>query len=477
MSCGRHICAEHCCSGERKAIERQTTKRKARPLGSTQNRAAENDIEAEHICTRICGRMLKCGRHTCPELCHKGPCGTCREAIFEEISCHCGRSACGKSKKICGHSCSEPCHAPFACAEKQLCPTMVMITCPCGRLRKEKRCNAGRAVTSKGQTTQNETPPSIMTLKCDEECARLERNRSLASALKVDIDPSTTLSQTTSQLPGNSTNMPYSEETLDLYVQISSSATLSTLQDYEATLHSLAASTTQRSVRFQPAKAPLRAFVHSLAADWGFASESFDPEPHRHVFVLKPTQWSSPGLGLGSGIGIRGISVGECVRIRDRELFKEREARRVAAAEAKALRDALKITSTEGTDGNGGWAQVASSRKRQTDSNSPANITRSGTPLTGLGGRGIGSTGSMYAALGLDVASSFGNTSSKKKDGLLVLRSGVGSSKKKSEQHQQNYEDLADSWEEQVEHEEQREKEEEEERRRSSEETERIDSE
>jgi transcriptional repressor NF-X1 len=580
MSCGRHTCAEHCCSGERKAIERQTTKRKARPLGSTQNRPTDNDIEAEHICTRICGRMLKCGRHTCPELCHKGACGTCREAIFEEVSCHCGRSvlypplpcgtspppcrydcerpkacnhpqtphnchtdnekcpkcpfltekaclcgkkllknqpcwlteprcgmvcgetlkcgshtcrkqchrpgecedalepckqACGKTKKLCGHPCSEPCHAPFACTEKEPCPTMVMITCPCGRLRREKRCNAARSVT-KGQTAQNETPPATASLKCDDECARLERNRTLASALKVDIDPSTTLAQNaSSQLP--STNMPYSEETLDLYVQISSSATLSTLQDYEATLHSLAASATQRSVRFQPAKAPLRAFVHSLAADWGFASESFDPEPHRHVFVLKPTQWASPGLGLGSGIGIRGISVGECVRVRDRELFKEREARRVAAAEAKALRDALKATSAETGDGGGGWAQVASTRKRQTDNNSPASITRSGTPLAALGGRGFG-TGSMYAALGLDVSSSFSSANtipSKKKDGLLVLRSGVGSSKKKSELPQQNFEDLADSWEEQVEHEEQQEKEEEE-KRRSSEETERLDS-
>jgi transcriptional repressor NF-X1 len=273
---------------------------------------------------------------------------------------------------------------------------------------------------------------------------------------------------------GPNTNMPYSEETLDLYIQISSSAALSTLQDYEATLHSLAASTTQRSVRFQPAKAPLRAFVHSLAVDWGFASESFDPEPHRHVFVLKPTQWTSPGLGLGSGIGIRGISVGECVRIRDREVFKERETRRIAAAEAKALRDALKTTSAETADGGGGWAQVASTRKRQTDNNSPASITRSGTPLTALGGRGIGSTGSMYAALGLDVSTSFNSSNSKKKDGLLVLRSGVGSSKKKSEQ-QQNFEDLADSWEEQVEQEEQQEKEEEE-RRRSSEGTERLDS-
>jgi transcriptional repressor NF-X1 len=583
MNCGRHTCAEHCCSGERKAIERQATKRKARPLGSAQNRAAENDIEAEHICVRRCDRLLKCGNHTCPELCHKGPCGTCREAIFDEISCHCGRSvlypplpcgtnpppcrydcerqkacnhphtphnchtddeecpkcpfltekvclcgkkllknqpcwlteprcgmicgevlkcgshtctkqchrpgecedalepckqACGKTKKICGHPCSEPCHAPFACSEKEPCSTMVMITCPCGRLRKEKRCNAARAVSGKGQTTQSETVPTVAPLKCDDECARLERNRTLASALKVDIDPSTTLNQNPSApLPTSSTALPYTDETLDLYVQVSSSSTLSTLQDYEATLYSLATSATQRSVRFQPAKAPLRAFVHSLASDWGFASESFDPEPHRHVFVLKPTQWASPGLGL-SGVGIRGMAVGECARIRDREQFKEREAKRLAAAEAKALRDALKATSAEGADGGGGWAQVASTRRKQlqsgSDSPSPAHLTRTNTPMAQLAARGAG-TGSMYAALGLDVAPSFSNASSasKKKDGLLVLRSGVGSSKKKKAE-QQEQEILADTWEEQVEREEHAEQQEkEEETRRSSEESER----
>lgn len=89
LNCGRHECGERCCPGERKASERQATKRKLRPFGAP--RLLESDIEAEHICTRPCGRLLKCGSHTCPELCHKGPCGSCREAIFEEINCTAGR--------------------------------------------------------------------------------------------------------------------------------------------------------------------------------------------------------------------------------------------------------------------------------------------------------------------------------------------------------------------------------------------------
>ncbi|KKA19884.1 NF-X1 finger transcription factor [Rasamsonia emersonii CBS 393.64] len=567
LNCGRHACSERCCPGERKAIERQASKRKPRSLNAASSRPTDDDIEAEHICTRVCGRMLKCGRHTCPELCHKGPCSTCREAIFEEVSCHCGRSVlypplpcgtkpppcrfecerpkacghpqtphnchtddescpkcpfltekkclcgkkwlknqpcwltdvrcglvcgeplkcgshscqktchrpgdcedaagpcqqpCGKTKKLCGHPCTEPCHAPYPCPETTPCETMVTVTCDCGRLRQERRCNAARAVTSKGQVQQSETLPSFAPLKCDEECARLERNRSLASALKIDIDPSTTVSQRAGPHNISATNLPYSAETLDMYVQLSSSSTLATLQDYEAALHGLATSSTQRSVRFQPARAALRAFVHSLAADWGFASESFDPEPHRHVFVLKPTSWTPPmfGLGSGSSIGIGGMTVGECVRFRERERLKEREAQRAAAAEAKAQREAAKMAAAANAGaGADGWAQVASRRKNRPDTNGSNSNPAGPTPLFVTSGSGT----VTYTALAMDQSSpstsSSGSVNNAKKKDLLVLRSGVGAGKKNASA---DVEDIADSWEEEVE------KEEEEERQRTS---------
>lgn len=547
MNCGRHSCTERCCPGEHKALERQATKRKLKSL-NVANRA-DDEIEAEHICTRVCGRILKCEKHTCPDLCHKGSCSTCREAIFEEISCNCGRTvlhpplpcgtkpppctfncerpkpcghpqtphnchtdeescpkcpfltekkclcgkrvlknqpcwltdarcglvcgeplkcgshscqkqchrpgdcedavtpcqqACGKTKSLCGHPCTEPCHAPFACPEKTPCSTVVTVTCGCGRLRQEKRCNAAKAVTSKGQTQQQQQLPSLGPLECDDECRRLERNRNLASALNIDIDPSTTLVNPTSSRLLSSTNLPYSAETLDMYIKLSSSTPLSTLQGYESTLDGLAKSSTQRSVRFQPAKAPLRAFVHSLAADWGFASESFDPEPHRHVFVLKPTSWTPPlfGLGNNNGTGIGGMTVGECVKVRERERMKEREAQRAAAAEAKAQRDAANAAASSGTEG--GWAQVASRKRPSADATNNAAKTW-GAPPASNGPN----YGSMYAALAAD-----GGSNGKPRD-RLVLRSGVGAGQKKL---QTQTEEVADSWEEEVEKEEEEER-------------------
>ncbi|KAL2004681.1 hypothetical protein VTN00DRAFT_3209 [Thermoascus crustaceus] len=293
-----------------------------------------------------------------------------------------------------------------------------------------------------GQTQQQQQLPSLGPLECDDECLRLERNRNLASALNIDIDPSTTSVNPASSRLLSSTNLPYSAETLDMYIQLSSSATLATLQNYESTLDSLARSSTQRSVRFQPAKAPLRAFVHSLAADWGFATESFDPEPHRHVFVLKPTSWAPPlfGLGTGNGMGIGGMTVGECVKVRDRERMKEREAQRAATVEAKALRDAANAAASSGAEG--GWAQVASRKRSSTDATNNAAKTWGAHPASN------GPTYGSYAALATDSGGGSGTTNTKLRD-RLVLRSGVAQKKLQTQM-----EEVADSWEEEVEKEE-----------------------
>ncbi|KAH2319175.1 hypothetical protein KXV92_009685 [Aspergillus fumigatus] len=294
---------------------------------------------------------------------------------------------------------------------------------------------------SKGPVPQATRGPSLTPLACDDECARLERNRALASALGVEINPTTTAASNLSP-----STLPYSTETLDLYVQLSSTSPLSTLQTYESTLHSLAISTTQRSVRFQPAKSPLRAFIHSLAADWGFASESFDPEPHRHVFVLKPTTWTPPLLGVGpkNSIGIGGKSVGECVKLRERQRLKEREAQRLAAAEAKALKEAAKAQQSADTAGDGGWAQVAASRR-----SNGVSSTRSTTPVASPSPW----SGSKFAALAGSDSGSWGLPRKEK----LVLRSGVGAAKKNPSTPPAA--EVADNWEEEEEKVEQEEEE------------------
>jgi transcriptional repressor NF-X1 len=362
LNCGRHECGERCCAGERKAAERQANRRKARPLDAAPRRPGDN-FEAEHICTRSCGRQLKCGNpeHRCEELCHKGPCGTCREAIFDELSCHCGRTVlqpplpcgtkpppcrfacerpkdcghpqmahnchgdeencpkcpflttksclcgknvlknqpcwlsdvrcgdicgktlrcgthkcqkqchrsgeceepckqpCGKELSTCGHPCMSSCHFPSVCKEDKPCQHKIFITCECQRIKQEAKCAASRQ--SDGNTKK--------TLKCDEECARLERNHKLALALNVDPEHQTD-------------HVPYSTDTLNMYQQNSTWAA-----GQEKQLRLFAADEEAKRLRFKPMQSHQRAFVHSLAEDFGFDTESMDPEPHRHVCIFK----------------------------------------------------------------------------------------------------------------------------------------------------------------------------------------------
>ncbi|KIV94347.1 hypothetical protein PV10_02121 [Exophiala mesophila] len=371
LNCGRHDCGEKCCTGDRKAAERQATKRKLKTL-DVLTRALDEDIEAEHICTRVCGRKLKCGNHTCPDLCHRGPCGSCKEAIFDDISCTCGRTVlqaplpcgtqpppcnfpcnrskdcahpqvahnchsddeecpkcpfltekqclcskktlknqpcwradvlcglicgrtlkcgshqcrktchrpgecedaqqhcqqeCGKAKKSCGHPCEQTCHAPSACKEEKACPFKVMITCDCQRKKEEVRCNA-RAGMAEASGRQN-------SLKCDDECARLERNRNLARALHVSDDHT-------------DDHVPYSTTTLTMYLE-----DVAWAHKQEAILRVFAADDQEKRYRFPPMRNHQRAFIHSLAEDFGFDGESLDPEPHRHVLLFKTPKFVS----------------------------------------------------------------------------------------------------------------------------------------------------------------------------------------
>jgi transcriptional repressor NF-X1 len=379
LNCGRHECGERCCTGERKAMERQATKRKLKPLG-VDSRILDENIEAEHVCTRPCNRRLKCGNHDDPELCHKGPCGSCKEAIFEDISCSCGRTilqaplpcgtkpppcnfpctqpktcghpqvahnchgeeeecpkcpfltekaclcgkktlknqpcwrsdvlcglicgrklrcgshycqklchkpgecedaqsacqqVCSKPKKSCGHPHEAHCHAPSACKEDKSCPFKIIITCDCQRRKEEVRCNArafpphAPGTNTASTEAENFHESRLSSLKCDDECARLQRNRNLAQALHISDTH-------------EDDHVPYSTTTLNMYLE-----DITWSHKQEETLRLFAADETQKRLRFKPMKKRHRMFIHSIAEDFGFDDESIDPEPHRHVLLFK----------------------------------------------------------------------------------------------------------------------------------------------------------------------------------------------
>lgn len=379
LNCGRHECGEHCCPGEKKATERRKQKRNA-----------NENFEAEHICLNPCGRTLRCGKHTCQQLCHRGQCPSCLEAVFDEISCACGRTVlqppqpcgtrppecrfdctraracghptvphqchpadvdcpncpflvekpcicgkkmlknqpcyltesrcglpcekklkcgvhecrklchrpgecedagipgshcaqpCGKVRKSCDHTCSDTCHAPYACKEDKPCQSKTFVTCPCQHRKQEIKC----------QATWTNPSAARETLKCDDECLRLQRNRLLANAL--NIDPATHTDD----------HIPYSATTLKLYRENPGWA-----QTQEREFRVFADDSDEKRMRFKPMPAHQRAFLHSLAEDFGLDSESQDPEPHRHIAIFKTPRFvSAPKKTLAQSLRLAKVT-------------------------------------------------------------------------------------------------------------------------------------------------------------------------
>lgn len=64
------------------------------------------------MCIQTCDKVLKCGVHNCPQLCHKGRCRRCTSVSFDELPCACGRTVifppvvCGTPIPKCPHPCT-----------------------------------------------------------------------------------------------------------------------------------------------------------------------------------------------------------------------------------------------------------------------------------------------------------------------------------------------------------------------------------
>ncbi|VDD80214.1 unnamed protein product [Mesocestoides corti] len=96
-----------------------------------------------HACNEVCGRMLSCGKHTCEDVCHCGPCGTCwRGVIYEELYCYCG-ATCLPPPQPCGSlppECPEPCSREHPCDHPVQHTCHSELECPKCTVLMTKRC-------------------------------------------------------------------------------------------------------------------------------------------------------------------------------------------------------------------------------------------------------------------------------------------------------------------------------------------------
>ncbi|KAK6929476.1 Zinc finger, NF-X1-type [Dillenia turbinata] len=188
LACGRHFCGEGCHGGKCGKCPLQG--RRTCPCGKRVYEGMACDVVAP-LCGLTCEKVLHCGRHRCPERCHRGSCiETCRIVVtkscrcgslkkevpcYQDLACErkcqrvrdCGRHACRRRccdgdclpcSEICdkklrckNHKCPAPCHRG-PCAP---CPLMVKISCACGETHFEVPCG----------TEKEQKPP-----KCSKPC-------------------------------------------------------------------------------------------------------------------------------------------------------------------------------------------------------------------------------------------------------------------------------------------------------------------
>ncbi|CAK5272386.1 unnamed protein product [Mycena citricolor] len=138
-------------------------------------------VSTPHSCASPCSRARSTCAHTCPLLCHPGPCPPCR--ITTEVRCGCPKGVvlalrCATDEDI---SCGSICARPLACGNPQhtckrtchtdacdVCPELETVRCYCGKEDKVVACGEGSAVfCSRGDESWSGR------FSCDGQCERV----------------------------------------------------------------------------------------------------------------------------------------------------------------------------------------------------------------------------------------------------------------------------------------------------------------
>ncbi|GLJ39714.1 hypothetical protein SUGI_0811910 [Cryptomeria japonica] len=153
-------------------------------------------------CNKLCGKTRQCGMHACTRTCHIPPCDTVSmESSSSKARISCGQT-CGATRRDCKHTCISLCHPSRPCPDTR-CTFPVTITCSCGRMTAKVPCHAGgnniradpvfeasiyHKLPAPLQPTESHltrVPMGQRKLACDDECAKLERKKTLANAFDI----------------------------------------------------------------------------------------------------------------------------------------------------------------------------------------------------------------------------------------------------------------------------------------------------
>lgn len=209
-------------------------------------------------CGRICSKALRCGIHNCQRICHGDSCQP--DEQLDGQSCE---NLCGAPLENCSHQCSMKCHPGQSCPSV-VCEASVTITCPCGNLKTEGKCNRpGNGIPL------DPTSYSYVRLSCNEVCQLRARRKQLALAFGRAEDGSDVIPSFGQFLTeAASSCLPFIQRVEKCFVTL--------IQDPEAQVH-----------RFPPMNSYYRRIIHELGQFYRLDSQSYDAEPHRNVVVAK----------------------------------------------------------------------------------------------------------------------------------------------------------------------------------------------
>ncbi|EGD78634.1 hypothetical protein PTSG_01612 [Salpingoeca rosetta] len=146
LNCGRHHCPNPCHKGECEPCT-ETRPLRCKCGGSVATVACWLN---EWQCDRVCGKPLACGHHTCEVVCHDGECPTCPRGL--QRTCPCGKEQhtlpCTQDVPTCGRTCGKPLACgkhtcPRACHQGDCGPCQIAVTkrCRCGGSSKVLPCS------------------------------------------------------------------------------------------------------------------------------------------------------------------------------------------------------------------------------------------------------------------------------------------------------------------------------------------------
>ncbi|CAI9753586.1 unnamed protein product [Fraxinus pennsylvanica] len=208
LECGRHHCERVChvgpCDPCQVLINAACFCKKKIEVVLCGDMVVKGELKVEDgvfSCGSICEKMLDCGNHVCPEICHLGPCGECELSPSKIKTCCCGKTSLKEGRQscldmiptcpqICGkilpcglHSCQDVCHSGVC----PPCSVLISQKCRCWSTSQTVQCY--KAVTGNAIFTCDKPcgrKKNCGRHRCNERCCPLSNSNSSPSG---DWDP------------------------------------------------------------------------------------------------------------------------------------------------------------------------------------------------------------------------------------------------------------------------------------------------